>query len=66
MECNAAGLVVTHGWEQSVFQRMGLFAGQQFSVAERLARRGFHLPSGLGLRDGDIERGASALRQVVA
>lgn len=35
--------------EQPVFRRMGLFAGVSCPVAERLARRGFYLPSGLGL-----------------
>lgn len=35
--------------KQPVFQRMGLFAGQSCPVAERIARRGFYVPSGLGL-----------------
>lgn len=35
--------------EQPVFKKMGLFAGESFPVAERLARRGFYLPSGLAL-----------------
>lgn len=35
--------------EQPVFQKMGLFADASFPVAERLARRGFYIPSGLGL-----------------
>jgi perosamine synthetase len=51
--------------EQPVLQRMGLFDGQRFPVAERLARRGFYLPSGLALTDEQIDRAASALREVV-
>lgn len=51
--------------EQPVFRRMGLFNDQQFPVAERLARRGFYLPSGLGLTDEQIEQTASALREVL-
>lgn len=35
--------------EQPVFQKMGLFNGAHCPVAERLARRGFYVPSGLGL-----------------
>lgn len=35
--------------EQPVFQKMGLFKGAHCPVAERLARRGFYVPSGLGL-----------------
>lgn len=35
--------------EQPVLQRQGLFRGEHYPVAERIARRGFYLPSGLGL-----------------
>ncbi len=35
--------------EQPVFQKMGLFAGEHYPVAERMARRGFYVPSGLAL-----------------
>ena len=35
--------------EQPVFRRMGLFSGEQYPVTERIARRGFYLPSGLAL-----------------
>lgn len=47
--------------EQPVFQRMGLFAGESHPVAERLGRRGFYLPSGLALRDDQIDTVAEAL-----
>ncbi|HWA70551.1 MAG TPA: DegT/DnrJ/EryC1/StrS family aminotransferase [Rhizomicrobium sp.] len=52
--------------EQPVFQRMGLFKDERYPVAERLARRGFYLPSGLGLREGELERSAAATRAVMA
>ena len=42
--------------EQPVLKRMGLFDGVSFPVAERLARRGFYLPSGISLTDSQIER----------
>ena len=35
--------------EQPVFRARGLFCGETYPVAERLARRGLYLPSGLGL-----------------
>ncbi|WP_316824798.1 DegT/DnrJ/EryC1/StrS family aminotransferase [Pedobacter miscanthi] len=39
--------------EQPVFQKMGLFKNESYPVAERLARNGFYLPSGLGLSNED-------------
>ena len=39
--------------EQPVFLKMGLFKEVSCPVAERLARRGFYLPSGLGLSSVD-------------
>ena len=50
--------------EQPVFRKMGLFAGAWCPVAERLARRGFYIPSGLGLTDAQMERVAEVLHQV--
>ncbi|NQV77154.1 MAG: DegT/DnrJ/EryC1/StrS family aminotransferase, partial [Lutibacter sp.] len=41
--------------EQPVFKNMGLFIGEKYPVAEKLARNGFYLPSGLGLCHQDIE-----------
>jgi perosamine synthetase len=35
--------------EQPVLRRRGLFEGETYPVAERIARRGLYLPSGLGL-----------------
>ncbi|WP_316812020.1 DegT/DnrJ/EryC1/StrS family aminotransferase [Pedobacter heparinus] len=42
--------------EQPVFQKMGLFKNEQYPNAEKMARDGFYLPSGLGLEDDDLER----------
>lgn len=47
--------------EQPVLRRAGLFEGQRFPVAERIARRGFYLPSGLALSDAQLERVAAAV-----
>ena len=51
--------------EQPVFRRLGLFPGVRCPVAERLARRGFYLPSGLALSQAQQERAASALRSLL-
>jgi perosamine synthetase len=42
--------------EQPVFQKMGLFNNEKYPVAEKMARNGFYIPSGLGIRNCDIER----------
>ncbi len=47
--------------EQPVFRKRGLFAGETYPVAERLARRGFFIPSGLGLSPAKQERVADAV-----
>jgi len=47
--------------EQPVFQRMGLFGGERYPAAERIARRGFYLPSGMALTEAQTERSAAAL-----
>jgi perosamine synthetase len=51
--------------EQPVFQKMGLFEGVSCPVAERLARRGFYLPSGLALTEAQIDRVAMALKEIL-
>jgi perosamine synthetase len=51
--------------EQPVFRKMGLFAGESCPVAERIARRGFYIPSGLALTEAQIERVADAVREVM-
>ena len=38
--------------EQPALHRLGLFAGESYPVAERIARQGLYLPSGLTLTDG--------------
>lgn len=51
--------------EQPVFRKCGLFSGQSLPHAERIARRGFYLPSGLALTEQQIEACAAALRQIL-
>jgi perosamine synthetase len=50
--------------EQPVFRKMNLFAGERYPVAERLARRGFYIPSGLALTEDQVERVAAAVSLV--
>lgn len=52
--------------EQPVFLKQGLFKESRFPVAERIARRGFYLPSGLALTDSQIDRSAAALREILS
>lgn len=51
--------------EQPVFRKMGLFPNESCPVAERIARRGFYLPSGMSLTSEQIECVAAAVREVV-
>lgn len=51
--------------EQPVFRRMGFFHGVQCPVAERIARRGFYLPSGLALDDEQLAKVCDALRAII-
>lgn len=51
--------------EQPVFLKNGLFKQVRCPVAERLARRGFYLPSGLGLADAEMETVAERLKEVL-
>lgn len=51
--------------EQPVFRRMGLFEGEGYPVAERLARRGLYLPGGLALTDEAIDRVASEVESIL-
>ncbi|MDO8502320.1 MAG: DegT/DnrJ/EryC1/StrS family aminotransferase [Gemmatimonadaceae bacterium] len=52
--------------EQPVYRKMGLFAGEKYPHAERIARRGFYLPSGLALTDEQMERVSTAVHEVFA
>lgn len=52
--------------EQPVFHKMGLFEGEKHPVAERIARRGFYVPSGLALTDGQIDQVIASVKEVMA
>ncbi len=50
--------------EQPVFRRMGLFDGEHYPVAERIARRGLYLPSGLALTDSQMDAVCHEVREI--
>lgn len=52
--------------EQPVYLSMGLFTGETYPHAERIARRGFYLPSGLALTDEQMDRVVNAMKEVFA
>jgi perosamine synthetase len=52
--------------EQPVLHKMGLFEGEKHPVAERLARRGFYIPSGLALTDAQIDEVIDGVKEVMA
>lgn len=52
--------------EQPVFRKMGLFTDETCPVAERIARRGFYIPSGLALTETQMEQVAEALHEVLS
>jgi perosamine synthetase len=52
--------------EQPVLRERGLFQGESYPVAERLARQGLYVPSGVGLQEEQIDRVCEAVREALA
>jgi len=52
--------------EQPVLQRMGLFKQESYPVSERIARKGFYIPSGMAITEKQMETVASAVKQVLS
>jgi perosamine synthetase len=52
--------------EQPVFARRGMFAGESYPVAERLARQGLYLPSGAALTDAQVDAVCEAVVNVLS
>jgi len=48
--------------EQPVFQKLGLFRGERYPVGENMARRGFYIPSGLGITEAQVREVARRFR----
>lgn len=52
--------------EQPVLRKRGMFQNISLPVAERIARRGFYIPSGLALTDAQMVETAKAVREALA
>lgn len=52
--------------EQPVFRKIGLFDGVSCPVAERIARRGFYIPSGIALTADGLPSITAAVRGLLA
>jgi perosamine synthetase len=52
--------------EQPVFTEQGLFKGEVYPVAERIARQGLYLPSGLTLTEAQLEQVCQAVESILA
>lgn len=52
--------------EQPALRKMGFFKDVSCPVAERIARRGFYIPSGVALTRDQAERSVEALKRVLA
>ncbi len=51
--------------EQPVFNNMDLFSNETYPVSEKIARRGFYVPSGLALTESQINKVAEAIREIM-
>jgi len=51
--------------EQPVFRRHGLFRGETYPVADRIARQGLYLPSGIGLTAEQLGSVCDAVSEVL-
>ena len=51
--------------KQPVLRKMGFFRNQSFPVAEKLAQRGFYIPSGLGLKNNQIEEVVTIIKEKI-
>ncbi len=50
---------------QPVFEKMGLFAGERYPVAERLGSHGFYLPSGVALTSAQIDTVGRTVKELL-
>ena len=51
--------------EQPVFLERGLFQDEYYPVAERIARQGLYLPSGLALTEAQLDQVCEAVKNVL-
>ena len=51
---------------QPIFIKQGLFKGEQYPVAENMAKRGFYVPSGMAITDNQIRNVSNKLIHLLA
>ena len=51
--------------EQPVLKKYGIYVDSSFPVAERIARKGFYIPSGLALADDDIKYVSETIHSII-
>ena len=51
--------------KQKIFNKMKLFKNKKYPNAEYLSKNGFYLPSGLGIKNKEIEYVASTLNNIL-
>jgi len=51
--------------EQPVLHKMGFFQNEHYPVTERIARQGLYLPSGLTLKESQVDEVVSAVQNVI-
>jgi len=51
--------------QQPVFRNRGMFEGETYPVAERLANQGLYLPSGIALEEDQIKRVCESVKKVL-
>ena len=50
--------------EQPVFKELGLFTNESCPCSEKIARKGFYIPSGLGISNDQTEKVVTALKTI--
>ena len=50
--------------KQPVYNKQGWFYGESYPIAENMAERGFYIPSGLGLKEKDIQSVVKSLNKI--
>ena len=51
--------------QQPILKKLGFFKNQKFPVADMLSKRGFYIPSGIGLTDFQIKSVAKKLKKII-
>ena len=51
--------------KQDIFKKMGLFKNEKYPIAENLSKNGFYLPSGLGLKNSQINFIIKTLKKII-